>query len=371
MKRFYWALVMFAFGASGIKANIETPEEKSPKVLSDSIVVTANRFGLTPQNSVWPTTLINHQTLKNHSSLQAVLDGKAGIDVRSYNGDGSLSTLSNWGLFNRHMLLLYNGRAVKDYSLGGFNLSEYSIDEIDRIEILKGPQSAFYGSDAVGGVVNLITNNSMVDRLELTTKQGSFNLKHYHLNMTKKINQFSLGGYAEFSETDNHRNNAGTTRYLLKLQTNYFSSDGRHYVSLSTRYFNDSLGVPGPEPDNNFIPVYGNEESYSLYDHQKDENYSFDFQYRFDDKKIGTAQVDLFREKKKLDYNSLYNYQSFYYTFDSTMSPPDSFLNIDSVDVNSRSVYNKRSSGISGRFLKQWSSLHFAGGVDWLSGSIR
>ena len=170
MKRIFSLTVfMFVCGAMGTAAD-EKPtstqgSEESPYLLSDTIVVTANRFGLNRENTLWPVTIIDLKNEPMSGTLEDALDGRSGLDVRSYNGFGSLATLSGWGLPNKQMLLLYNGRAVKDYSLGGFNLAEFSAVEFDRIEILKGPQSAFYGSDAVGGVVNMISPSVLADRL--------------------------------------------------------------------------------------------------------------------------------------------------------------------------------------------------------------
>jgi vitamin B12 transporter len=372
MKRIVmWCLLVTAVCATGTRAADTTATEENPKQLTDSIVVTANRFGLTPKKSVWPAAVIDLNQAGGDISFKQTLDGRDGLDIRQYNGVGSVTTLSNWGLFNRNMLLLYNGRVVKDYSLGGFNLSDFSPDEFERVELLKGPQSVLYGSDAVGGVVNLIPRTSLVDRFDLTSRVGSHNLQQYFLNASRRLGTVGVGAIAEFGLADNSRPNAGSRRTLFGLRSDYLSADGRHKVSLSGRYFRDSLGVPGPVPDPAAIPVYGNAEASSLRDHQLDENYSLDASYRYLHPRLGEAQFDLFWEKKNLDYQSLYNYQSYYYSAVSGANPPDSVLNIDSVDVTARSIYNKRSAGISGRFLHEGSTFSFSGGVDWLSGSLR
>ena len=333
--------------------------EHSPVMLADSIVVTANRFHLASKRSIWPVEVVRLVPVQGEGDLEGTLDGQNGIDIRSYNGLGSLATLSNWGLFNRHMLLLYNGRVVKDYSLGGFNLSDYNAEEFERVEILKGPQSAFYGSDAVGGIVNLISPTSLMDRVDVTAKYGSLGLRRYLVNLSRHLGRFGLGALAGFSQTDNGRDNAGSERWTVNVRSDYLSEDNRHHASLSARYFDDSLGVPGPQPDPLYTPVHGSRESSSLYDHQMDENYSLDMQYRFTDPSVGEAQLDVFWEKKNLDYHGLYNYFSF---TDST---------VDSVDVYMHSIYNKRSSGVNARYMKQLEPLDVAAGVDWLSGSMR
>ncbi|HKK21032.1 MAG TPA: TonB-dependent receptor, partial [candidate division Zixibacteria bacterium] len=81
--------------------------------------------------------------------------------------------------------------------------------------------------------------------------------------------------------------------------------------------------------------------------------------------------LGFFWEEKKLDYYSLYNYQYDYFTFDSTTLPVDSSLNHDSVDVFSTYLYDKRSSGMNVRYMNEIGRVTLAGGLDWLSGSLR
>lgn len=341
--------------------------DQSPTELHDSIVVTANRFGQSASRSIWPTSTVTGDPLTTSISMQEALDGRAGLDLRQTSGAGSITTLSNWGSFNRHMVLLYNGRVVRDYSLGGFNLADFSADEFERIELLKGPQSAFYGADAIGGVVNLISRNSLLDHVELRTRVGSYDLQQYRVDASKRLGKVGLGGFGEWSVAENNRPNAGNERLVFGLRTDYLSPDDRHKVTGSLRYFQDSLGVPGPVPDPAWIPVYGDREASSLNDHQEDQNYSFDLSYNFTPDSNTSAQLDLFWEKKNLDYRSLYNYSFFYYTPNGT----DSSLNIDSVDVHSLTVYNKRSAGLSGRVQRQFDALSAGIGIDFLSGSLR
>ncbi|MEW6051424.1 MAG: TonB-dependent receptor [Candidatus Zixiibacteriota bacterium] len=368
---FVLPVVLLLAGATGTRAEVDTLSSRdNPRLLKDSIIVTANRFGATAGQSVWPTGVVQVQQSGVSVSLPELLDGRFGIDTRQYNGVGSVATLSNWGVFNRSMLLLYNGRVVKDYSLGGFNLSDFSPDELERVELVKGPQSVLYGSDAVGGVLNLISRSALADRIDATTRFGAFGLRQYRVDLSRRLGALGVGTSGEYGQADNHRPNAGSKRALFGIRSDYLSRDNHHRWTLSARYFTDSLGVPGPVPDVAYIPAYGSRESYSLYDHQKDENYSVDAGYRFYDRTVGEIQVDLFWEKKNLDYHQLYNYMAAYYVPDPS-SPGDSVLTVDSVDVSTRYIYNKRSSGVSARFLREFSHLSVSAGADWLSGYLR
>ncbi len=365
MRRIFLTAVMAWLSALGSQTIADTTS--TPTELPDTIVVTANRFGQSPKQAVWPATSLSREALSSDISLQQSLDGRFGLDLRQTSGVGSITTLSNWGTFNRHMLLLYNGRVVRDYSLGGFNLSDFSADEFERVELLKGPQSAFYGADAIGGVVNLISRTALVDRLDIVTRYGESDLRHYRVDASKLLGRVGVGGFAEFGEAGNDRLNSGAERKLFGVRGDYLSGDGRHRLSVSGRYFDDSLGAPGPVPDPTAIPVYGSRDATSLNDHQKDENYSADLTYRYAPSQSGELQFDIFWEKKNLDYHSLYNYQFSYYT----PGGADSVLNIDSVDVRSRSIYNKRSAGVSGRYQQQFNQVTTSIGIDYLSGSLR
>ncbi|MDZ4723941.1 MAG: TonB-dependent receptor [candidate division Zixibacteria bacterium] len=352
--------------AQGSLADTTGVDSTNPRPLSDSIIVTANRFGRPPEKSLWPVTSVSEGHLARHSDLAPALDGIGGIDIRQTSGFGSVSTLSSWGTFNRHLLLLYDGRVVKDYSLGGFNLSDFSSEEFGRIELLKGPQSAFYGADAIGGVVHLIPKSALVDRFELSGGLGSFGLRNYRIDAAKRLGVVGVSAFGEYSLADNSRPNSGVQRKIAGLRTEYLSHNGHHQMSFAARYFQDSLGTPGPVPDIAFIPIYGSREASSLFDHQINEHGSTDIHYRYSNPAIGEAQIDLFWEKKRLDFRSLYNYSYSY----ETPEPGDSAFDTDSADVRGLSLYDKLSSGFSARAARQFNNLSLALGTDWLSGSL-
>jgi outer membrane cobalamin receptor len=141
-------------------------------------------------------------------------------------------------------------------------------------------------------------------------------------------------------------------RLSAGARADVISSDDRHLGSLSFRYFKDSLGVPGPVPDPDFIPAYGNDESSSLYDHQKDDHYAFDARYRFMSETFDEARAYAFWERKDLAYHN--RYQDFF----------------TGNQVTGTALYDKRSAGIGGHVRKTLADLHLSGGLDVLSGLI-
>lgn len=355
MRRFLLGFAaIVSLGASGAQADSEYPDSTKVYQLPDTIVVTANRFGLEMRRCVWPSVLIRPRTLTQSASLSDALSSGTGVDLRDYSGVGSVATLSNWGTFNRHMLLLYDGRVVRDYSLGGFNLSEYSPAEFDRVELVKGPQSAFYGSDALGGVVNLVPKSTLHDWVGFSSQIGNLDYRRHRLEASRKIGQTGIGGWGEMMNVDNARPNSGVDQKSFGARADLLSPDGHRHVYLSARLFSDSIGSPGPVPPPGESPSLGNDQVTSLYDHQKDKNVSFDAHYDWRLDPSVDIRFDAFSDRKTLTFES---------KLEEFWSDP-----IDT--VRTVTTYRKRSSGLTGRVQKNFRSTSYSAGIDLLYGSL-
>lgn len=91
-------------------------------------------------------------------STADILRGLPGVSVTENGGPGQASTIRMRGAESRHTLVLIDGVRVNDPAGGNeFDFNTIVPADIERIEILRGPQSALYGSDAIGGVINVIT----------------------------------------------------------------------------------------------------------------------------------------------------------------------------------------------------------------------
>jgi vitamin B12 transporter len=98
-------------------------------------------------------------TRSRQTEVTEVLRGVPGLDVAQQGGPGGLTSVFLRGANSNHTKVLIDGIPVNDPGSAGraFDFSQLSVDNIERIEILRGPQSTLYGSDAIGGVVNIIT----------------------------------------------------------------------------------------------------------------------------------------------------------------------------------------------------------------------
>ena len=98
-----------------------------------------------------------------------------GVSVSRTGSFGGLTQVRLRGAEGNHTLVLIDGIEVNDPTNGEFDFSSLSTDQIERIEIIRGAQSGIWGSNALGGVINIVTRNGVGPlKLELTGEGGSF-----------------------------------------------------------------------------------------------------------------------------------------------------------------------------------------------------
>lgn len=123
------------------------------------VVVTATRTPSRADTLVSDVTVIDAQALEAQTgrTLTEIISRLAGVQMVANGGAGSASSIQIRGSESRHLLLLVDGVRMGSATLGAPSLDNIAVDSIERIEVLKGPASALYGSDAVGGVIQIFT----------------------------------------------------------------------------------------------------------------------------------------------------------------------------------------------------------------------
>ena len=155
------ALPAALFGLAGVWAAAPaaaSPEAATPAALSP-VVVTATRTPVPSDQLVAQVVVIERETIEQAQgqTLAALLQQAAGVQISSNGGLGKASTVFLRGTEGRHVLLLIDGVRYGSATLGAPNWDNLPLAAIERIEVLKGPAAALYGSDAVGGVVQIFT----------------------------------------------------------------------------------------------------------------------------------------------------------------------------------------------------------------------
>jgi vitamin B12 transporter len=128
----------------------------------DEVVVTATKYPVKLSETGKVVTVVTHEQIeKSHGkSLAQILTEQTGILVNGANSSpGKDKSIFIRGASNKYTLILLDGVPVNDPAGfgGAFDLRLFPVDQIDHIEILKGSQSTLYGSDAIAGVINIIS----------------------------------------------------------------------------------------------------------------------------------------------------------------------------------------------------------------------
>lgn len=139
-------------------ANAKTPED--PQALGP-IVVTATRTEQPVAAVGSSVTVITREEIERRQALTMLdlLRTVPGVDVVASGGPGGVTSVFTRGSNSNHTLVLVDGVEASDPSnpTGQFDFANLLVDDIERIEIVRGPQSVLYGSDALGGVIQIIT----------------------------------------------------------------------------------------------------------------------------------------------------------------------------------------------------------------------
>lgn len=156
-------------------------QDSSARIL-DEVIVTSNKFPQKQSTTGKVIAVINKDQLEksNGKSLTTLLNEQAGITVNgSLNNAGTNQSVYMRGAATGRTLILIDGIPVYDPSLinNEFDLNLIAIEELERIEICRGAQSTLYGSDAVAGVINLITQKK--DLKQPLYFKGSLGLNRY------------------------------------------------------------------------------------------------------------------------------------------------------------------------------------------------
>jgi len=121
-------------------------------------LITASRTGTSPV-SIASSSLITRDDIERQQagSVPELLQRLAGVSVTSNGGRGKSTSVSIRGTSDKHVLVLIDGIRVGSATSGSAALQSIPVEQIERIEVVRGPRSSLYGSEAMGGVIQIFT----------------------------------------------------------------------------------------------------------------------------------------------------------------------------------------------------------------------
>ncbi|MFT3791194.1 MAG: TonB-dependent receptor [Rudaea sp.] len=160
-----------ALGGGLIHASTAQAQEAQ---LQPTIEVTASRVAQTVDASLADVSVITRADIEktNAPDLLEVLRLQAGVDVARTGGAGQQTSVFLRGTNSNHVLVLVDGVRVASNNTGAFAFENLPLDAVERIEIVRGPRASYWGSDAVGGVIQIFTRR--LDGAHLAASAGSY-----------------------------------------------------------------------------------------------------------------------------------------------------------------------------------------------------
>ncbi|HEX5638029.1 MAG TPA: TonB-dependent receptor, partial [Gammaproteobacteria bacterium] len=214
--------------------NTDIPATNNTGTVHDPLIVTATRTPVTVSQTLAPVTLITREDIEKSQalSLQELLQNLPGIDLTTQGGLGKLASLYLRGTATGHTLFMIDGVRIGSATLGTTAIENIPLEQIDHIEIVRGPRSGLYGSEAIGGVIQIFTRKGDDStRINARAGYGTYNTREADAGISGNS---SLGHYtlhAASTQTDG----------INSLNNNNPDKDGYKNRSL-TAGFNRALG---------------------------------------------------------------------------------------------------------------------------------
>jgi outer membrane cobalamin receptor len=210
-----------------------------------TLVVTASRILQDIKSAPVSIALITRDEIETMGAadLSAVLSRIEGVTAADYGPVGSQMHVKLRGSETAQVLVLIDGRPVNSSRQGGADLSKIPLSMVERIEIIKGPASALYGADALGGVVNIITKGGRQGG-QLRLAIGGYDT--VSLGFAYRGRSGSLG-YAlgsDLTMSQGYRPNSDYEGRSFWTQLDYGLSP-RDYVTVNLARHQDEHGAPG------------------------------------------------------------------------------------------------------------------------------
>ena len=184
---FGWLLASASFAQVSNNPADDSAANSTANVVDNklTILITASRFAQTADETLAPVTVITADDIaaKQANTVEEVLRSIPGITFGNSGGVGKQTSLFLRGTNSNHVLVLVDGVKTGNVHSGAFKFENMPVSQIERIEVVRGPRSSLYGSEAIGGVVQIFTRKGSRDaaRADFSAELGSHNSSKFNV----------------------------------------------------------------------------------------------------------------------------------------------------------------------------------------------
>ncbi|OHB86511.1 MAG: hypothetical protein A3D13_04440 [Planctomycetes bacterium RIFCSPHIGHO2_02_FULL_40_12] len=203
-------LMLFTQGNSFAQDEKTGLEDMFAIFTEEQIVVSALKRPKTVSKSPAIMSVITAKQIKQMGfrTLTEVLDTVPGFDISlSETGEREIAVRGILDTNSQKVKVLIDGHSINDVWSGGisWNYDDLVVENIKRIEIIRGPGSALYGQNAFLTVINVITKDTDdIDGFQLTTSGGDFDTQNYNMLFGKEYGDLAVSGFFDFFDTEGH-----------------------------------------------------------------------------------------------------------------------------------------------------------------------
>jgi len=232
--------------AAGENRKLDMRLEIAP--LSDNVVVTANLLPVETSQTAAPVDVVTRAEIDQRQlvSLSDALFAVPGAAIARTGREGGLTTFFLDGGNSNFTKFFLDGTPMNEP--GGFvNLSNSTLDNIDKVEVVHGAESALYGTDAVSGVIQLFSHRgeTRIPELNLFAEGGSFSSARGGAQFSGLLHRFDYSAAGSYFQTDGQGPNDSFLNRSIAGNLGYAFTDSNH-LRLTIRSNSSFAGVPGP-----------------------------------------------------------------------------------------------------------------------------
>lgn len=214
----------------------------------ERIVVTGSYLSHSYADSARSVDVVSRERIEESAAynLSDILKDKASVDISDYGFLGASKNIRLRGLEGKQVLVLVDGRPVNNSRDGSFDLGTINLDNVERIEVLRGAGANLYGSSAMGGVVNIITKDMPRGKPSTTVSSKFGTGRTYEENISHAYKKERIGYLInyDFQKSEGFRDNSEFQADDVDIRLDYdFNPDNN--LSLKSGYYESEAGLPG------------------------------------------------------------------------------------------------------------------------------